>query len=80
MAECFETTQSYLINLFISEDKTRIDNQVKDCANVGEALIIHRGEEDPKVNLWGKINLNRNIPLKRMTHGETILLLENEFR
>lgn len=54
MAECFETTQSYLINLLISEDKTRIDNQVEDCANVGGTLSIHRGEEDPKVNLWGK--------------------------
>lgn len=31
-----------------------------------------------KLIYGGKINWNRNIPLKRMIPGETILLLENE--
>lgn len=58
LSECFETTQSYLINLLISEEKTRIDNQVEDCANVGGTLSIYRdgggGERFLKLTYGGK--------------------------
>lgn len=65
----------------------RKNNQVQDCTNGGGTLSICRMEGVPKMAMLvvkltygGKINLNRNIPLTKMTHGETILLLKNELR